>query len=88
MNRFHFWGQTLREEHTIWQNMKFDHNKWDKEHFTYDLKVLGKMIGMSGDQVLEHFKAYFPAKIEAQLIKNNDIYTAIGKSRVLALLFT
>ena len=27
--------------------MKFDHNKHDVEQFTYDIKIIGKMMGMS-----------------------------------------
>ena len=47
--------------------IKFNHTKHDMEQFTYNLKVLGKMIGLSNKQVLEHFKEALPPKIEAQL---------------------
>ena len=49
--------------------MKFDHTKHDIEQFAHDLKVLGKMTGMSNEQVLEHFTKVFPSNIEIQLLK-------------------
>ena len=52
--RFDSWRQ--REQHTYLQNMKFDHTKHDIEQFTYDLKVLGKMIDMSDSRFNENQK--------------------------------
>ena len=78
-----FLGDKLREQCTYWQNMKFDHNKYDAEQFTYDLKVLCQMIGMSDKQVLAHSKVAFPPKIEAQFLEKDDTDTAIGKTRVV-----
>ena len=43
-------------------NIKSIHNNYDVEQFAYDLKVLGKMIGMSDIQILEHFKESSPQK--------------------------
>ena len=40
--------------------MKFDQTKYSVEQFAYDQKILGKMIGMSDIQVLEHFKEVIP----------------------------
>ena len=37
--------------------------------------------------MLEHFKEAFPHKFEAQLLKLNDINTALGKTAVLVLFF-
>ena len=34
--------------------MKFDNNKYGVEQFAYYLNVLGKMIGMSDEEILEH----------------------------------
>ena len=67
--------------------MTFYHNKHNVEQFAYDLKVPGKIKKMLGEQVLEHFKESFAPKIESYLLKINDIDTAIGKARVLVLLF-
>ena len=44
--------------------MRPNHTKNDMEQFAYDLQMLGKMICMSNEQVLEHFKEAFLAKIE------------------------
>ena len=59
LKRFSSWGQMQRKQHTHWYNMKFDHTKHDVEQFVYDLKVLGKMICVSDDQIYEHFKKSF-----------------------------
>ena len=77
----------MKEQHKYWQDMKFDHNKHDVEQFAYDLKVLGKMLGMSDEQLLENFKEAFPFKIEVVLLEINNVDTAIGKAKVLILLF-
>ena len=45
--------------------MKFVHNKHNVEQFAHDLKPLGKMIVMSGEQVLEHFREVFPPKLSS-----------------------
>ena len=37
----------------------------DLEQFAYDLKVLGKMIGMSDEQIPEHFRESFPSKLKS-----------------------
>ena len=42
---------------------------------------LGKMIGMSDEQVSEYFKEVFPQKKETQLLEIKNIYVAIGKTR-------
>ena len=57
--------------------MKFYHNKKDAKHSEYHLKVLGKMIGISDEQVLEHFEKDFPSKIKAQLLEIEDTDAAI-----------
>ena len=87
MKRYSSQGQMIREQQTYWHDMKFDHTKHDIEQFAYDLKVLGKMIEMSDEQVYEYFKETFPAQIEAQLLEIEDIDVASGKARVLVLLF-
>ena len=43
--------------------MKFNHAKQDAEQFANYLMVLGKMMGMSGEQALEHLKEAFPSNI-------------------------
>ena len=86
-NGFILRGQRLRVQCTYWQNMIFDHNKHDVEQFTYELGVLGKIMGLSDERVLENFKEAFPSKIEAHILKKDDIDTAIGKARGLVLLF-
>ena len=53
--------------------MKIIHTKHDLEQFAYAIKDVGKIIGMSDEKVLEHFKEVFPPKIEAQLIEIDDI---------------
>ena len=55
---------TLRKQHSFLHNNKSDHIH-DVEQFAHDLKVLHKIIGMSDEQILEHFKEAFPTKIEA-----------------------
>ena len=45
------------------------------EQFAHDLKVLCKMIGMSEEHILDHFKELFPPKIESQLLDIEDIKT-------------
>ena len=45
------------------------------------------MIGMSDKQVLEHFKETLLPNKEAQLFEIHDINIAIGKARVLIILF-
>ena len=42
--------------------MKFDHTKHDVEEFAYDIKALVKMIGISDEQVQDHFKEVFSTK--------------------------
>ena len=49
--------------------MKFDHIKHDIEQFAYDVKEGGKMITISDDPILEHFKEPFLLKIESYFIK-------------------
>ena len=49
--------------------MEFDHNKHDVEQFAFDLKVLGKMICMSDEQVLGHINESFPLKINDNCLK-------------------
>ena len=56
LNWFNPWRQVQREQWTYWQNMEFDHTKHDIEQFACDLKEIGEIIGMSDDQILEHFK--------------------------------
>ena len=41
----------IREQCTYWHCMRFDHTKHDIEQFAYDLRILGKVIGMSDEQV-------------------------------------
>ena len=53
--------------------MKFDHNKHNAELFTYDLKVLVKMIGMLDEEILEQFKELFLPNIESREIEDIDI---------------
>ena len=43
------------------------------------------MIGMSNEQVLEHFKETFHPKTEGQLLQIDDRYTTLGKLRVPVL---
>ena len=45
------------------------------------------MVGMSDDQILEHFKESFLPRIEPQLLEVDDIDATIVKPRVLLLLF-
>ena len=49
ITRFNSLGQTIIEQCTYWCNMKFDHTNYDVEQLTYDLIVLGSVIGMSYD---------------------------------------
>ena len=60
IKRINLWGQTLQQQCTYWQKMKFHHSKHDVEQFVHDfIKVLHKIIVMSDEQVLEHFKEVF-----------------------------
>ena len=45
------------------------------------------MVSRSDYHILEHFKESFLAKIESQLLKNDDIDAATDKGQVLVLLF-
>ena len=49
--------------------MKYNHTKHVIQQFVYDLKVPGKMIGLSDEPVIDHFKEAFPHKIESQLLQ-------------------
>ena len=53
--------------------MKFHHTKHEIEQFACDLKILGKMIDMSDEHILEHFKESFPPKLELQLLEIHNI---------------
>ena len=66
--------------------MKFNHNRHVVERFEYDIKGFDKMIGMQGDQVLDHSTEAFLPNTEAQLLKIDDIDVEIGKARVFVLL--
>ena len=66
--------------------MKFDLNKYDIEQWIYEIKVTGKMIGMSDEKNLQHLKESFPPEIEAQLLEIEDKDIAMSKTRVLVLL--
>ena len=59
--------------------MKFDDSKHDVEQFAHYLKGLGKMVGMSNEQVLEDFKVAIPPKIKGQLLGIDDNNVEIGK---------
>ena len=59
--------------------MKFDHTKHDIEQLDYVLKVSDKVIGMSNEQTLEHFKEVFTSKIKLQLLEIEDIDLALVK---------
>ena len=48
---------------------------------------LAKIIGMSDEQVLEHFKEAFLTKFEPPLVEVNYIDIETGAARVLILLF-
>ena len=52
--------------------MKSDKTKHDAEQFTYDLKIVGKMIGMSDKQVFRFSKRPFPTTIQAKLLEIED----------------
>ena len=54
LKRFNSLGQTQREEHTYWHNMKFDHTQHDFKQCNYGLNILGKMASMSDNQLLEY----------------------------------
>ena len=41
---------------TTLAHIKFYHTKHDEEQFAYDPEVLGKIIGMENDHILECFK--------------------------------
>ena len=67
--------------------MKFNHNKHNAEQFAYDIKLLGKIIGILHEQVSEHFQQMFPPKHKAQLFEAETIDMAIVKRRAPVLLF-
>ena len=67
--------------------MKFNHNKHDVEQSAYDIKVLGKIISMINEQILEDLKESFQTKIKAQLREIGDTDVTIGKADFLILLF-
>ena len=62
--------------------MKFDHSKHDVEKFAYDLRVLGKMIGITDKQVLKHSREAFPPKFESQLLEEDYTDVAMGNMRL------
>ena len=65
MKRSNSLGRMLCEQGTYWQNVKFDHDKHNREQFAYDLKILGKTIWMSDELVPQHFKIAFSPIPEA-----------------------
>ena len=67
--------------------MKCDHNQHDVKQFAYGSKCLGKVLGLSDEQLLKHCKEAFPLKIEAYLLEINNIHVAIWKVIVLISLF-
>ena len=56
------------EQHTYLQNMKPLHNIHDMDEFLYNLEVLGKMIQMTEEQMLQYYKDTFLPKNETQLL--------------------
>ena len=49
--------ETNHDKHYIyWHSMKFDQTKHNADQFAYDLKISDKMIDVSDEQVLEHFR--------------------------------
>ena len=65
--------------------MKFDHTKHEVEHFSYDLKVLGTMIGTSDGMILDHFKESVLQQRESQLLEIDDTDATIVIARILVL---
>ena len=51
----------------------------DIELFACGQKVIHKMIGMSNEQVLEHFKEAFPPWVKAHLLETDGIDIEIGR---------
>ena len=49
----------LREHYTHWHSIKFGHNKTDVEQLAYCLHVLGKVIGISDNHILNISRNHF-----------------------------
>ena len=64
-----FFGTNIERAAYIFANKTFDHDKHEIEQFTYNVHALGKMKGMSDEQVLEHFKEAFPPKLRPNFLK-------------------
>ena len=61
--------------------MKKSHSKHDIEQTVHDPNVLGKIVDILEEQILQHFKESLPLKIESQLLKIDDIDVAIFLSQ-------
>ena len=84
--KFHQNIQLIETDHETIANILAYHGMWPYRSwhrtFTYDIKVLSKIIGIPHELVLEHFKEAFPPNIKAKLLDIVDIYLATGKARV------
>ena len=67
--------------------MKFDYTKHDIEQCAIDLKVLGKVIDMSDNQILKNVKGSSLIKVESQWLEMCDTNAVILKARYLELMF-
>ena len=59
MKRAQFLETNIVRAIYILVNMKCNHTKHDIEQFAHELKVLGKMMGISDEQELEYLKRNF-----------------------------
>ena len=80
-------GWTQRQQFTYWCNVKFGNTKHGIKQFPCSLKVSGKIIGMSENYILKHYKESFLPSTESQLIEKDETEAAILNTRVQVLVF-
>ena len=87
LGRFNKWGQTMKQLSNAWNTLQFDMLKDDLDSYTLELRLLGDILHMTLEQVLEKFKDSFNSNISAHLLEADDIETAKVKAQQLIFLY-
>ena len=61
--------------------------KEDLDAFTLDVRLLGNIMHMTPEQILDKFKDSFDREISAHLLEVNDIESAKAKAQQLIYLY-
>ena len=87
LGRFNRWGQTQKQLMNAWHTLRFDMQKEDLDAFTLDIRLLGDIMYMTPEQMLDKFKDSFDSEISAHLLEANDIESAKAKAQQLIYLY-